>query len=167
MAVEERTKKAPKRIAFAVITVSGTLTQREDTTGAAIVEMMSDAGHEVVVKEIVKDDISEIQRALRGMIEDERVQVVIINGGTGISRRAVTLEAVDHFEEKSLPGFGELFRMLSYEEIGSAAISLRARAFISEGKVVFCLPDSEKAVRLATEKIVAPEAGRLVWEASR
>jgi len=167
MVTGERVKKAPNKVAFAVITVSSSLTEKEDTLGATIAETMSNAGHEIVVKEIVKEEIAEIQRALREIIEDDRIQAVIINGSTGISKRAVTLEAVSHFEEKSLPGFGELLRTLSYKDVGSAAISLRASAFISEGKVVFCIPDYEKAAKLATQKIIAPEAGRLAREASQ
>ncbi|MBU1915150.1 MAG: MogA/MoaB family molybdenum cofactor biosynthesis protein, partial [Candidatus Thermoplasmatota archaeon] len=124
-------------------------------------------GHTIVRKDIVKDNQEQIRAALRGLIEDANVQAVIMNGGTGVSLRDVTLESVHDFEEKQLPGFGELFRMLSYEEIGSAAIMSRAAAFVTEGKVVFCLPGSEKAVRLATTKLIAPELGHLVWEARR
>jgi molybdenum cofactor biosynthesis protein B len=101
------------------------------------------------------------------MVEDPDVQAIVINGGTGVSMRDLTLEAVAPFEEKILPGFGELFRMLSFEEIGSAAFMSRAVAFVTEGKAVFCLPGSEKAVRLAMTKLIAPELGHLVWEAGR
>ncbi|MBU0685656.1 MAG: MogA/MoaB family molybdenum cofactor biosynthesis protein, partial [Candidatus Thermoplasmatota archaeon] len=133
----------------------------------AISETLAAAGHTIVRKDIVKDNQEQIRAALRGLIEDANVQAVIMNGGTGVSLRDVTLESVHDFEEKQLPGFGELFRMLSYEEIGSAAIMSRAAAFVTEGKVVFCLPGSEKAVRLATTKLIAPELGHLVWEARR
>jgi molybdenum cofactor biosynthesis protein B len=101
------------------------------------------------------------------MIEDPRIQAIVMNGGTGISKRDVTLDAVVRFEEKQLPGFGEIFRALSFKEIGSAAMMSRAGAFVSEGKVVFCLPGSEKAVRLAVSKLIAPELGHMVWEANR
>lgn len=167
MGAEEHRSKAPKSVRFSVITVSDTRTEDDDTSGGAIVSLMTAAGHAHVRKVIVKDDVIEIQRALREMIEDEQVQAVIINGGTGVSKRDVTLEAVAHFEEKPLPGFGELFRSLSFKEIGSAAIMSRATAFVSERKVVFCVPGSEKAVRLAVAGIIAPEVGHLVWEANR
>ncbi|MGQ9588235.1 MAG: MogA/MoaB family molybdenum cofactor biosynthesis protein, partial [Thermoplasmata archaeon] len=116
---------------------------------------------------IVKDDAQEIQRALRELVEDPEVQAVIMNGGTGLAERDVTLEAVSHFKEKDIPGFGELFRMLSFQEIGSAAMMSRAAGFVTEGKVVFCLPGSEKAVRLATSELIGPELGHIVWELQR
>jgi molybdenum cofactor biosynthesis protein B len=159
--------KAPKSVKVAIITVSDTRTERDDHSGKAISEILAVAGHTVVRKDIVKDDQEQIRAALRGLIEDANVQAVIMNGGTGVSLRDVTLESVHDFGEKQLPGFGELFRMLSYEDIGSAAIMSRAAAFVTEGKVVFCLPGSEKAVRLATTKLIAPELGHLVWEARR
>jgi len=167
MGVEEHREKAPKSVKFAVITVSDTRTASDDLSGKAIVELLEQKGHKPRRKTIVKDDVQEIQRALRELIEDDSVQAVIINGGTGVARRDVTLEAVAHFEEKSIPGFGELFRALSYGEIGSAAMMSRTKAFVSEQKVVFCLPGSEKAVRLAVANLIAPELGHLVWEANR
>jgi molybdenum cofactor biosynthesis protein B len=167
MGVDDHRKKGPKCVRLAIITVSDTRTEKDDFSGMAIVEIMVGAGHEVVRKIMTKDDAGEIQKALRELIEDESVQAVILNGGTGIARRDVTMEAIQHFQEKTMPGFGELFRMLSYQEIGSAAMISRAAAFVSERKVVFCLPGSEKAVRLACSKLVAPELGHLVWEAQR
>lgn len=167
MGVDDHRSKAPKSVSFAVITVSDTRTETDDLSGKAITQLMERAGHRPVRKAIVKDDIPEIQKALRESIEDSRIQAIIINGGTGVAKRDVTLEAVSHFEEKPLPGFGELFRTLSFQEIGSAAMMSRATAFVSEGRIVFCLPGSEKAVRLATERLIAPELGHLVWEANR
>jgi molybdenum cofactor biosynthesis protein B len=151
----------------AVITVSDTRTDKDDTSGDAIIALASAAGHRVVRKAIVKDDVHEIQRTLRELIEDKGVQVVVMNGGTGVTKRDVTIEAVSHFEEKPIPGFGELFRALSYQEVGSAAMLSRAAAFVSGGKVVFCLPGSERAVRLGVSKLVLPELGHVVWEAGR
>jgi len=164
---DEHKSKAPKSVKVAVITVSDTRSEKDDFSGNAISELLTAAGHIIVRKDIVKDDQELIRAALRGLIEDANVQAVVLNGGTGVSSRDVTLEAVHDFEEKQLPGFGELFRMLSYAEIGSAAIMSRATAFATEGKAVFCLPGSEKAVRLATTKLIAPELGHLVWEAGR
>jgi len=167
MGVEDHRSRAPKSVSFAVITVSDTRTDKDDASGSSITQLMERAGHKSIRKAIVKDDIAEIQRVLRESIEDPRIQTVIISGGTGVARRDVTLEAIAHFEEKPLPGFGELFRALSFHEIGGAAMMSRATAFVSEGKIVFCIPGSEKAVRLATEKLIVPEIGHLVWEANR
>jgi len=167
MGTDEHRGKAPKSIGFGVVTVSDTRGEKDDLSGLAIVEVMKAAGHKYVKKIIVKDEIEQIQRALRELLEDEGVAAVVVNGGTGISRRDVTLEAALDFEEKPLPGFGELFRVLSFEEIGSAAMMSRATAFVTEGKVVFCLPGSEKAVRLATTRLIAPEVAHMVWEANR
>jgi molybdenum cofactor biosynthesis protein B len=164
---DEHKSQAPKSVMVAIVTVSDTRTEKDDLSGKAISEILTVSGHSVVRKDIVKDDLEQIRAALRELIEDANVQAVILNGGTGVSVKDVTLEAVHDFEEKQLHGFGELFRMLSYEEIGSAAIMSRAAAFVTEGKVVFCLPGSEKAVRLATTKLIAPELGHLVWEANR
>lgn len=167
MGVEEHKAKAPKSVVVAIITVSDTRTEADDHSGIAIRDILSAAGHTVARKVIVKDEPQEIQRALREFIEDSAVAAIVINGGTGVSKRDVTLEAISHFQEKALPGFGELFRMLSYEQIGCSAMMSRASAFVSEGKIVFCIPGSEKAVRLATTSLIAPELGHLVWEARR
>lgn len=167
MSTDDHKRMAPKSVNVAIITVSDTRSEMDDISGKAISETLVNAGHSVVRKEIVRDDQEEIRAALRTLIEDSNVQAIITNGGTGVSLRDVTLEAVHDFEEKQLPGFGELFRMLSFDEIGSAAIMSRAAAFVTEGKVVFCLPGSERAVRLATSKLIAPELGHLVWEARR
>lgn len=167
MGADEHKSKAPKNVRVAVMTVSDTRTEEDDFSGKAIGEVLAKAGHKLVRRVIVKDDVSQIQKALREFIEDESVQAIVVNGGTGISARDVTLEAVVTFQEKALPGFGELFRTMSYQEIGSAAMMSRAAAFVTERKVVFCVPGSEKAVRLATEKLIAPELGHAVWEAQR
>lgn len=167
MGVDDHRKKALKTVRLAVITVSDTRVREDDFSGMAITEIMTAAGHVVVRKLMTKDDAGEIQKALRELIEDETVQAVIVTGGTGVAKRDVTLEAVQPFQEKALPGFGELFRMLSFQEVGSASMLSRAAAFVSEGKVVFCLPGSEKAVKLACSKLIAPELGHLVWEVLR
>lgn len=167
MSVEDHKSKAPKSVNLAIITVSDTRTEIDDLSGRAIADTMSRAGHSVVRRIIVKDEVGEIQKALRELIEDGGVQAVVMNGGTGIARRDVTLEAITPFQEKSIPGFGELFRALSYDQVGSAAMMSRAAAFVTEGKIVFCLPGSEKAVILAVEKLIAPELGHMVWEAQR
>jgi molybdenum cofactor biosynthesis protein B len=167
MGVDEHRSKAPKSVTVAVVTVSDTRTAADDYSGKAIAELLGAAGHKVGRRSLVKDDVQEIQRVLREAIEDPLIEAVVINGGTGIAQRDVTLEAVSGFQEKAVPGFGELFRALSYDEIGSAAMMSRAAAFVTEGKLVFCLPGSEKAVRLATSKLIVPELGHAIWEARR
>jgi molybdenum cofactor biosynthesis protein B len=167
MSVEDHKRKAPKSVNLAIITVSDTRTEADDSSGTAIADIMARAGHNIVRRAIVKDEVEEIQKTLRELIEDDGVQAVVMNGGTGIARRDVTLEAITPFVEKSIPGFGELFRALSFSQVGSAALMSRASAFVTERKVVFCLPGSEKAVRLAVEKLIAPELGHMVWEMQR
>lgn len=167
MGVEDHKSKAPKSVKIAVITVSDTRSDKDDFSGNAIMDIAIQAGHEAFRKVIVKDRPEDIQKVLRDMLEDQEVQAIVMNGGTGVSTKDLTLEAVAPFEEKILPGFGELFRMLSFDEIGSAAFMSRATAFVTEGKIVFCLPGSEKAVRLAMTRLIAPELGHLVWEARR
>jgi len=147
--------------------VSDTRTESNDTSGRTIEDIAKDYGHKVLKRIIVKDEIEQIQKALREFIEDPKVSAIVTNGGTGVAKRDVTLEAIEHFQEKTIPGFGELFRSLSYEEVGSAAMMSRAVAFVTEGKVVFCLPGSEKAVRLACTKLIMPELGHLIWELHR
>ncbi len=167
MGTDEHKEKAGKTVGFSVVTVSDTRTEKDDLSGMAIIETMKDAGHKFVRKTIVKDEVEQIQRALREMLEDKVTNAVILNGGTGVSKRDVTLEAAGEFEEKALPGFGELFGMLSFEEVGSSAMMSRAAAFVTQGKIVFCLPGSERAVRLAVTRLVAPEVAHMVWEANR
>lgn len=167
MSVEDHKIKAPKTVNLAIITVSDTRSEADDSSGMAIAEIMARAGHSIAKRAIVKDEIEEIQKALRELIEDNSVQAVVMSGGTGIARRDVTLEAITPFVEKCIPGFGELFRALSFSQVGSAAMMSRATAFVTERKIVFCLPGSEKAVRLAVEKLIAPELGHMVWEAQR
>ncbi len=167
MGVDEHRREAPKSVDFAVITVSDTRTEEDDLSGKTIVEMMESSGHRCLRKAIVKDDVHAIQQVMREMLSDPSVRAVIINGGTGVSKRDVTFEALEDYQEKELPGFGELFRALSYQEIGGAAMLSRATAFVSEGRPVFCLPGSRKAVALAVGKLIAPELGHLVWEVGR
>ncbi|HEX5066351.1 MAG TPA: MogA/MoaB family molybdenum cofactor biosynthesis protein, partial [Myxococcota bacterium] len=149
-----------------VITVSDTRTRETDTGGALAADLLAGAGHPVPVREIVKDDRSEIAAALRSALARDDVGAVVLTGGTGISPRDVTPEAVAPLLERVLPGFGELFRALSYAEIGSAALLSRALAGVASGKPVFVLPGSRAGVRLALEKLILPELGHLAAEAS-
>jgi molybdopterin adenylyltransferase len=167
MGADEHRAKAAKSVVCAVMTISDTRTEEGDSSGKTIIEILRSHGHEAKGYAIVKDDIQMIQGKLREFIEDKSIQAVILNGGTGITSRDNTIEAIMDFSEKELPGFGELFRALSYEEIGAAAMMSRAVAFVCEKKMVFVLPGSTGAVKLAVEKLIAGELGHMVWEANR
>lgn len=167
MGHEEHKHNAPKTVKCGIITVSDTRTEAQDTSGQAIVELLNAAGHEPVYLGIVKDNSNQVQEKLEEVLTSATLQAVVLNGGTGVGKKDITIEAVEQRLDKVLYGFGELFRMLSYEEIGSAAIMSRALAGVAKGKIVFCVPGSEKAVRLAVNKLIAPELGHLVWEVSK
>jgi molybdenum cofactor biosynthesis protein B len=162
--VEKHREASPERVRVAVLTISDTRTPETDTGGNAIVELMREAGHEVSRREIVEDDAPRIEVVLQEFLTDTSVDAVITTGGTGISARDTTYEVVSRLIDKKLDGFGELFRMLSYEEIGAAAILSRAVAGASGAKFVACLPGSTNAVRLAMEKLLVPEIPHVVFE---
>ncbi|CAA9430613.1 MAG: Molybdenum cofactor biosynthesis protein MoaB [uncultured Rubrobacteraceae bacterium] len=162
--VEKHREASPERVRVAVLTISDTRTPETDTGGNAIVELMQEAGHEIPRREIVKDDAPRIEVVLQELLNDDGVDAVITTGGTGISARDTTYEVVSRLIDKKLDGFGEIFRMISYEEIGAAAILSRAVAGASGSKFVACLPGSTNAVRLATEKLLAPEISHVVFE---
>ena len=150
-----------------VVTVSDTRTLETDTGGALVVEALEKAGHRVAGRTIVRDDAAEITAAVRGALCQEGVRAIVVTGGTGVAPRDVTPDAIEPLLERVLPGFGELFRMLSWEEIGSAAILSRALAGLAEGRVVFVLPGSRGALRMALEKLILPELGHLAAEATK
>lgn len=169
MGYNEHTRQAATTtpaVRCGVITISDTRTRETDTSGAALREALTADGHDVVRYEIVPDEAAQIV-ALVQAYEAERCQIIITNGGTGIARRDTTFEAIDRLLEKRLPGFGEIFRMLSYQDIGSGAMLSRATAGIYRQAVVFCLPGSTGAVRLALEKLILPEIRHLAWEILR
>ena len=167
--VSERQHKsqAPASVGCFVLTVSDTRTEATDSSGRAIADLLSAAGHRIAGRAIVKDDPSLVRDAVTRQIANADVQAIITTGGTGISSRDSTYEAVSALLQKKLDGFGEIFRMLSYEQIGSAAMMSRACAGLVAGRVVIALPGSEAAVRLACEKLVIPELGHLVQQASK
>ena len=158
-------KSAPARVPTAVVTVSDTRTLDTDTGGARVAELLGAAGHPVVVREIAKDEPAEISALLSALLTRDDVAAVILTGGTGVAPRDVTPEAVEPLLDRVVPGFGELFRALSYDQIGSAALLSRALAGLASGRVVFVLPGSRGAVELAMEKLVLPELGHLAGEA--
>jgi molybdenum cofactor biosynthesis protein B len=149
-----------------VITISDTRTPATDTSGAAIRALLESAGHTVTHYQLVKDE-PDVIAALVRELSDTGCQVVLTNGGTGIARRDSTFEAIDALIEKRLPGFGELFRMLSYADIGPAAMLSRATAGTIGGTLVFCMPGSTGAVRLAMEQLIIPQLPHLIWETIR
>ena len=158
---------APGSLGCAVVTVSDSRTVADDTSGKLIRELLEAKGHQVVLHAIVKDDAEAIRLEVLRALAHGRVDAVIATGGTGVSPRDVTPEAVTPLFEKELAGFGELFRMLSFQEIGPAAVLSRAAAGTSAGKVVYVLPGSSGAVRLALEKLILPELAHLVGQLRR
>lgn len=144
-------------LGLAVLTVSDTRTFETDASGGLLSEVMLAAGHRLVERLIVTDDVSAIRGAVSAFVRDPRIDVVLVTGGTGITKRDVTPEAIAPLVTKSIPGFGELFRWLSYADIGAATIQSRAEAALCESTLVFALPGSTGAVRLALEKIIVPQ----------
>lgn len=162
--LHEQAARTVGPLGFAVITLSDTRTEETDKSGEFIRTAVAEAGQWVARYAIVKDDPAEIGAALRAALDDPDVAIIVTNGGTGVSLRDSAYEIVSGLLEKRLDGFGELFRMLSYEEIGAAAMLSRAVAGITRGKVVFALPGSTKAVRLGMEKLILPQAAHLYYE---
>jgi len=150
-----------------VITVSDSRTLEDDTGGALLVELIEGAGHRVVARQIVRDEIEAIRRAIDQAIMRDDVRAVLLTGGTGIAPRDVTPDAVEPILDRVIPGFGELFRALSFHEVGSAAMLSRALAGMARGRLIAALPGSRAAVRLAVERLLLPELGHLAGEAER
>jgi molybdenum cofactor biosynthesis protein B len=149
----------------AVITVSDTRTIETDTGGALVAELLEAAAHPVVYREVVPDDPEAIASAVKAGLARDDTDAIVLTGGTGVAPRDVTPETVEPLLERIVPGFGELFRMLSYQDIGSAALLSRALAGIACGKTVFVIPGSRGAVRLAMDALILPEIGHLAGEA--
>jgi molybdopterin adenylyltransferase len=163
--VEDHRKTAIASVRCAVFTVSDTRAPETDVSGRTIVELLEAAGHTVAKRQILRDDPKDVHEAVLGQVGG--VDAIITTGGTGITSRDSTYEAIADLLEKRLDGFGELFRVLSYEEIGSAAMLTRACAGVARGTVIFMLPGSENAVRLAMTKLILPELGHVVRELRR
>lgn len=157
----------PRQVRCFVLTVSDTRTEATDTGGRAIADLLTTAGHLLAGQAIVKDEPPAVREAIVRQIGSGDSEVVITTGGTGITSRDGTFEVVRSLLNKELTGFGELFRMLSYQQIGPAAMMSRATAGLAGRCVIVALPGSEAAVRLAMEKLLLPELGHLVQQASR
>jgi len=162
--VHQHRESAPETVRVAVLTISDTRTPETDTGGDVVEESMRGAGHEVVARELVRDEAASIRTTLVDFLARSDVDAVVTTGGTGISARDTTYEVVERMIEKRLDGFGELFRVLSYEEIGAAAVLSRAVAGAVGSKFVASLPGSRNAVRLGMEKLLVPEIAHIVFE---
>lgn len=158
----EHKTTAPSRARFAVLTVSDSRSSSSDASGALIERVLRDAGHEVVLRELVRDEAKDIRAAVESFLRADAVDAVVTTGGTGIAPRDVTIEALAPLFERRLPGFGELFRALSFQEIGSSAMLSRSDAGIAGGKPVFVLPGSPKACELALVRLIVPEVGHIL-----
>ncbi len=156
---------APPKVPTAIVTVSDSRTLETDTGGALVEKMLGDVNQPVTGRRIVPDEPEAIRAALDQALAESEARAIIFTGGTGIAPRDVTPDTLEPLFDRVIPGFGELFRMLSYEEIGSAALLSRALAGLKEGKVIFVIPGSRGAVRLAMEKLILPELGHLAGEA--
>jgi len=164
---EEHRRRSARSVGVAIVVISDSRDPRTDESGRAARSLLEGAGHRIREQSFMGNDAGRISNAIRSLANKPGVDVILTLGGTGISKRDVTIEALSPLMEKSLPGFGELFRGMSSEQIGTAAVMSRSTAGVVSGKVVICLPGSPKAVELAVSRIIIPEVGHMVFEASR
>ena len=167
MGYEDHKHLAPQIVKCAVIIISDSRTEKTDESGKLLVEGLKNAGHEVTSFSLLKNDREAIQNKMGELLHSPEVQAIITSGGTGASKMDITIETLLPMLDKKLDGFGELFRHLTYQEIGTGSVLSRAMAGAALGKIIICLPGSLKAVKLALEKIILPEIGHMVREASR
>lgn len=165
--VEQHRSEAPSTVSCGILTISDTRTVETDTSGQLIRQQLTWRGHDVVAYKIVPDEPARIDATLTEWSGRSDVQAIITNGGTGIARRDTTFDVVTRRLEKELTGFGELFRMLSFEQVGAAAMLSRATAGIVNGTVIFCTPGSSNAVKLAMDKLIGPELAHVVHELTK
>jgi molybdenum cofactor biosynthesis protein B len=165
--VEQHREAAPDVVRCAILTVSDTRTTETDTSGQIVRQHLSWRGHQIVAYEIVPDDAERIGALLDEWIARGDIQAIVTNGGTGIAQRDTTFDAIDGRLDKRLDGFGEIFRMLSYQQIGAAAMLSRAVAGVCGSTVIFCTPGSANAVKLAMESLIAPEIAHVVYELTK
>lgn len=165
MGYEEHHRKSQSLVArCAVLTLSDTRTASTDASGRTIRELLEKDGHSIAHHQIIRDELAELEPVLLDLLNRDSIDAILTNGGTGISRRDQTIAVVRKHLDQELPGFGELFRMLSWEQVGSGALLSRAVGGISRGKVVFSMPGSTKAVELAMTKLILPELKHLISE---
>lgn len=164
---EAHRASAPETIGCAILTISDSRTTETDTSGGLVRDILRMAGHKVVDYQIVPDDPEQIVRMLNEWTAVESIQAILTNGGTGIASRDTTYDAIAGLLDKRIDGFGELFRMLSWDEIGAAAMLSRAVAGVANGTLIVAMPGSTNAVRLAMTKLILPEIGHLVFEINK
>jgi molybdenum cofactor biosynthesis protein B len=167
VSTEQHRRESPTSVRCAVVTVSDTRTLDDDRGGALIVEMLTAAGHSIASREIVPDEPGRMRPLVESLVVGRTVDAILLTGGTGIAARDQTFETISKLLDKEMPGYGELFRMLSYEEIGPAAMLSRAIGGTIDRVLVLTMPGSTAAVRLAMEKLIVPELGHLVHEATK
>ena len=167
MGLEQHRSAAPRRVSVYVVTLSDTRDASADTSGQLIREALQAAGHPVAGSRILREDAPTLENGLAEILAQPGIDVVIVNGGTGIAPRDRAPDVLARLYDRAIPGFGELFRALSHAEIGSAALLSRASAGIARGKIVFSVPGSRAAVRLALDRLILPELGHLVGELRR
>jgi len=167
MSVHDHRQRSPRAIRVGILTVSDTRSVEDDESGALIRDLALGAGHTVVEHRVLPDDADAVRSLLLGWAGDGRFEALLVCGGTGISGRDTTFEAISAILDRRLDGFGELFRALSFQQIGSAAMLSRAVGGIVAGRPIFSMPGSPSAVRLAMEKLILPELGHVVSEAGR
>jgi len=162
MSHEEHKAKAPKSINCAIITMSDSRTPENDDSGKLIIKLLEKNDHKIIDYSIIKDNKKLINKKINQLTKNKKINAIITNGGTGIAKKDVTIEAIKPLFEKELAGFSSLFAKLSYDSIGSAAVLSRATAGIVNKKIIFCLPGSPEAVELAMDKLILPEIGHIV-----
>jgi len=167
MGYQEHRHLAPRSVSCAVLTISDSRTEQDDESGKLIRQRLGEAGHSVCHYALLRNEPASIRAKIRELAERVDVQVIITSGGTGLSHRDVTVDTVEPMLDKRLDGFGELFRSLSYQEIGAGSIMSRATAGVIAGKVILCFPGSPGAATLAMDRIILPEIGHLAREATR
>lgn len=163
----EHRATSPRQVRCAVVTVSDTRTAETDTGGQTIVDLLLAAGHTVVERAIIRDEPTDMRHLINRLILSGQPEAILLTGGTGLSSRDHTYETVGRMLTKELPGYGELFRMLSFQEVGAAAMLSRAVGGVVGKTVVLTMPGSPNGVRLAMEKLILPELGHLAREATR
>ena len=167
MSYHEHKEQSPQSVGCAVLTISDSRTEQDDESGRILRNKLEQNGHRVVAHTIVKNEAAAIRSTIDRLLAQADLQAIITSGGTGISSRDVTVETVTPMLDKKLDGFGELFRFLTYQELATASIMSRAVAGVIRGKVIISIPGSTGAVNLALDKIILPEIGHLVREATR
>lgn len=167
MGRKEHLERSKKKVTVAIVVISDSRTPNTDESGEVAADILRKKGHTVAEQLLVGNDRDAIASALSGLMKRADIDAVLTIGGTGISKRDITVDTLSPLMEKRLDGFGEMFRMMSYKEIGTGALMSRATAGVIGGKVVMCLPGSTEAIRLAVKRIIIPEIGHMVHEATR